>query len=88
MNTLRVLLTRPLASRVTAAKVAQAICYVVAVGIFVLAILKLTALSLNEKELFFGLLLVLALFSSMICGGTLVRIEAELRRRNEPNQGD
>lgn len=75
-------LGRRLCSELTVAKASQVATYVVAMGIFVLATLKLASLRLTEAELFFGILLIGALLSSMICCGTLVRIEAELKERN------
>jgi len=83
MNTLKLFFSRRLCGDLSAAKFAQVACYIVALGVFVLSVFKLTTLQLTETELFFGVLLVLAVFSSMICGGTLVRIEAELTKRNE-----
>ncbi len=83
MNALKVVLGRRLGSDLSAARFAQIACYVIAVGVFVLSVFKLTTLQLTETEFFFGTLLVLAVFLSMICGGTLVRIEAEIRKRNE-----
>ena len=81
MNVLRNLFRRPLMGELMAAKVAQIACYVVATGVFILAMLKLTRLPLTEAELFFGILQVIAVFALMLCAGTLVRIEAELRCR-------
>ena len=83
MNTLRTLLGQQLLGDVMAAKVAQIACYVIALVVFVVAILKLTSFTLTEAELFFGILQIVAVFGLMICAGTLVRIEAELRRRRE-----
>ena len=83
MNALKLFFIRRLASDLSAAKFAQVACYIIALGVFVLSVFKLTTLQLTEAELFFGVLLVLALFSSMLCGGTLVRIEAELTKRND-----
>ena len=87
MNAILGFLNRRLGSDLWAAKVAQVVCYIVAVGVLVLAIFKLGRLPLTEVELFFGILLILAVFLLMICGGTLVRIEAELRKRNDSNTG-
>ena len=83
MNAIRPMLGFQLVTDLSAAKVAQVIGYIVAVVVFVLAILRLTTLELTEVEWFFGILLVLAVFSSMICGATLVRIEAEVRKSND-----
>ena len=83
MNALKLFFSRRLSSDLSAAKIAQVACYIIALGVFVLSVFKLTTLQLTETELFFGVLLVLAVFSSMICGGTLIRIEAELTNRND-----
>ena len=83
MNAIRHLLGLQLATELLAAKVAQVVGYIVAIVVFVLATLKLATLQLTEVELFFGILLVLAVLSSMICGATLVRIEAEVRNKND-----
>jgi hypothetical protein len=85
MKALKALLACRFFSDLSAAKFAQIACYVGAITVFVFSILKLTTLTLTETELFFGILLVLAVLSSMICGGTLVRIEAEIKKRNDSN---
>ncbi len=65
------------------AKIAQVVSYAVAIGFFVLAVKKLSTLKLTEAELFFGVLLVLAVFLLTICVGTLVRIQAELTKKDD-----
>ncbi len=55
MNAITKLLCRPLCSDLFAAKVVQIACYVIAIGVFVLAIMKLTTLPLTEQQLFFGI---------------------------------
>ena len=87
MNAIRQLLGFELVTDLLAAKVAQVVGYVIAIVVFVLATLKLATLQLTEVELFFGILLVLAVFSSMICGATLIRIEAEVRKKNDAEAG-
>ena len=87
MNAITKLLGRPLCSDLLVAKIAQIACYVIAIGIFVLAILKLTTLTLTEQQLFFGILQVLAVVLMMICAGSLVRIDAEVRNKNVSNGG-
>ena len=82
MSALRRMLCRRLVSELLAARVAQIACYIIATGVFVIALRKLTKLPLAEADLFFGILEVIAVFSLMICAGTLVRVEAESRRRN------
>ncbi len=87
MNAIRQLLGLELVTELLAAKVAQVVGYVIAIVVFVLATLRLATLQLTEVELFFVILLVLAVFSSMICGATLVRIEAEVRKKNDSEAG-
>ena len=87
MNAIRQLLGFQLVTDLLAAKVAQVAGYIFAIVVLVLATLKLATLQLTEVELFFGILLVLAVFSSMICGATLVRIEAEVRKKNDSEAG-
>jgi uncharacterized membrane protein len=52
-------------------RLAQIVCYVVAIGILILGILKLCRLGLDEAHLFFGLLLVLCLSVLCIIAGTI-----------------
>ena len=83
MHTLRRFLGWPIGSDLLAGKLAQFASYVVAVGFLVLAVRKVTALQLTEAQLFFGVLLVMAVFLLIICGGTLARIEAELTKKDD-----
>ncbi len=87
MSKVRRLLALRLATDLLAAKVAQVAGYIVSLGVLVIATRKLATLPLTEVELFFGILLVLAVVSSIICGATLVRIEAEVRKKNQSESG-
>lgn len=83
MNTVRRFLGWQICSDLSAGKFGQIASYVVAVGFFVLAVGKISTLQLTEAQLFFGVLLVLAVFVLIICGGTLARIEAEVTKKND-----
>ena len=83
MNTARRFLGWQMASELSSAKFAQIAAYVVAIGFFALAMKKIATLQLTEAELFFGILQVLTLFVLTICGGTLVRIHAELSKKDD-----
>ena len=64
-------LTRPIGTKQFDARFAQMACYVVALLVLMLGILKLCRLGLDETHLFFGLLLVLCLAMLCVIGGTL-----------------
>ena len=83
MHTLKRILGWSIASELFVGKFSQIASYVVAIVFFVLAVRKIATLQLTEAQLFFGVLLVLAVFLLIICGGTLARIEAELTKTNE-----
>jgi len=83
MHTLRRFLGWQLTSELSGAKFAQITCYVSAFGIFALMIRKIGRLQLTEAELFFGVLQVLVVFMLIICVGTLVRIHAELTKKDD-----
>jgi hypothetical protein len=83
MRILKRFLGWSIGSDLFAGKVAQIAAYVVAVVFLVLAVQKVVTLQLTEAQLFFGILLVFAVFLLIICGGTLARIEAELTSRHD-----
>ena len=83
MNTARRFLGWQITSELSGAKFAQIAAYVGAVGFFALAMKKIAMLQLTEAELFFGILQVLTLFILTICVGTLVRIHAELTKKDD-----
>ena len=83
MNVIRQLLGHELTSDLFAAKFAQFASYAGAIGFLVLAVMKMSKLPLTEVQFFFGLLLILTVTLLMICGGTLARIDAEVRKRND-----
>jgi hypothetical protein len=83
MNTVRRFLGWQITSELSSAKFSQIAAYVVAVGFLALAMKKIATLQLTEAELFFGILQVLTLFILTIYGGTLVRIHAELTKKDD-----
>ena len=64
-------------------KVGQIASYAVGIWFLALSLRKIATLHLSEAQLFFGVLLVLAVFLLIICGGTLARIEAELTKKDD-----
>ena len=84
MQKIKKLLGIQIASDLCVARFGQVASYVVALGFFVLAVGKIATLQLTEAQLFFGVLLTLAVFLLTICLGTLARIEAELTKTTEP----
>ena len=52
-------------------------------GFFALAMWKIARLQLTESELFFGVLQLLVVCMLIICVGTLVRIHAELTKKDD-----
>ncbi len=56
------------------ASLAAVVCYAVGVFVFAFATLKMTRLDLNEKELFFGMLLICCLAGQMVVGGSACEV--------------
>ena len=83
MHTLGRFLGWQITSELSGAKFAQIACYVSAVGVCAIAMWKIGTLQLTESELFFGVLQVLVVFMLIICVGTLVRIHAELTKKDD-----
>jgi hypothetical protein len=86
MRALRRFLGWRIGSDLLAAKVAQTTSYVLAIGFVLLAVRKMATFQLTESQLFFGMLLVLAVFLLIVCGGSLARIEAELTKKDDTRQ--
>jgi hypothetical protein len=82
MHAIRKLLALQLGSDLFVGKVAQIASYVVAVGFLALSAREIAMLKLTEEQLFFGILLVLAVFLLIIYGGMLARIDAELTKKD------
>lgn len=79
MNPLLRLMTRPLTSNMTDVKWGQCACWLASIAVLVLGMYKLTDLPLTETELFFGLLLVVAV--TML--GVLIGLVLPLAVRRE-----
>ena len=84
MQTIRKVLGLHIGSDLLVGQFGQVASYVVAIGFFVLAVRKIATLQLTEAQLFFGVLMMLAVFLLIIGLGTLARIEAELTKKNDP----
>ena len=73
-------------SRITSnefdAGIGQLACWLVAILVLALGFLKLASLALTETELFFGLMLVLAVALLGVNLGMLLRIDSKLRKRD------
>ena len=73
-------------SRITSNKfdagIGQLACWFVATLVLALGFLKLASLALTETELFFGLMLVLAVALLGVNLGMLLRIDSKLRERD------
>ena len=65
-------LTRPMTSQALDAKAGQFVCWLVSVLVLVIGMLKLCRLPVNETELFFGVLLVLAVSLLMALAGLVL----------------
>ena len=78
MEAIHRILTYRVSTKDAAGKIGQMACYVAAVVVLALGLRKLNALAadMNEAELFFGILLVLATGLLMVCLGTLTRLAA------------
>jgi predicted membrane protein len=78
MEAMHRILSYRLTTRDKAGRLAQMACYIAAIATLAMGFYKLNTLAagLSEAELFFGILLVLALGLLMICLGTLTRIAA------------
>ena len=73
-------LLRPLTSDGFDAKAGQLACWLVSALVLVLGFLKLFRLSLSETELFFGILLVLAVTLLGVLIGLVLPIAADSKR--------
>ena len=78
MEAIQRILTYRVSTKDAAGKIGQIACYIAAVVVLALGLRKLNALAadMNEAELFFGILLVLATGLLMVCLGTLTRLAA------------
>ena len=64
------------------ANMGQMACWIGAICILVLGFIKLTLLPLTETELFFGLLLVIAVAQLQVTLGMLIRVFHKMRQRD------
>ncbi|MBM4033516.1 MAG: hypothetical protein FJ291_17275 [Planctomycetes bacterium] len=62
------------------ARLAQVLCFIAAVGIFVAVVLKLCRLRLTEEQLIIGLLAAIACSLLLVVLGLLLPISAALRK--------
>ncbi len=74
--------TRQLSSVDFDAGMGQLACWAASLLMLVLGVFKLVALPLTETELFFGVLIVLAVALLGVNLGMLVRIDGKLHRRD------
>ena len=58
-------------------------CYTVALVIFVIATLKLPRLGLDEKQLFFGVLLIFSLIFQICMAGVMCEMYRELKKKSK-----
>ena len=81
MNGFFTWLFRKLTSASTDAKIGQAFCWVGALLVMVAGMYKLTRLPLNEAELFFGVLLVMAVTLLGVIAGLLLPVVEFVARK-------
>lgn len=74
MKTLIRIMTKTISPDHVDASIASLVSYAAALGILVLGVLKLAALGLEEAQLFFGLLLVLAIMMQFIIAGLVLDV--------------
>ena len=77
MSNFRRLLTFPLSSSTFDRRIGQWICWSISILILMLGFYKLSCLPVNEKELFFGILLVIAVSLLGVLIGLVLPLAAD-----------